>query len=294
MIKNFLETKTGRNFLIGLALFTVVVVSLLGYSLLTNRPNQTTASEKDKTTETQESKEVTGQYNATMYSGKWYSNREDEMTLDLEKDGTYQASSWLTDGKYYLVDNGVLVFEGKDGSTRKLKLQTRMGTTILSLKEDKKEIYFYPNEDVKAKMEAEITEQSEAAQQVISQAWLDILKQGTWENSNSKRTFKLEFTDDTITQTKIEEGEKDEKITYHYRIVTMDLNQDGAIFTIQKMDEKDRKEEVSFSVKENGSKYLLNGDPGSFNWITIYEKVYLDVTPTQDGTTKEEATKKQT
>ena len=143
-------------------------------------------------------------------------------------------------------------------------------------------------------MEAEITEQSEAAQQVISQAWLDILKQGTWENSNSKRTFKLEFTDDTITQTKIEEGEKDEKITYHYRIVTMDLNQDGAIFTIQKMDEKDRKEEVSFSVKENGSKYLLNGDPGSFNWITIYEKEYQNVTPTQDGTTKEEATKKQT
>jgi hypothetical protein len=292
MIKNFLETKTGRNFLVGIAIFTVVVVSLLGYSLLTNKPNQTKASEKIKTTQTQESKEVTGQYNATMYSGKWYSNRQDEMTLDLEKDGTYKASSWLTDGKYYLVDKGILVLEGKDGSTRRLKLQTRMGTTILSLKEDKEETYFYPNEDVKAKMEAEITEQSEAAQQVISQAWLDILQQKSWENSNSKRTFKLEFTDDTITQTKIEEGEKDEKITYQYRIVTMDLNQDGAIFIIQKLDEKGQKEETSFSVKENGSKYVLSGDPGSFNWITIYEKEYQDVTPTQDGTTREEATKK--
>lgn len=294
MIKNFLETKAGRNILVVLGLFTIVVVGLLGYALLTNKPNQTETSVKDKTEATDGDKEVTGQYNATMYSGKWYSNRKDEMTLDLETDGTYKASSWLTDGKYYLIDNGVLVLEDKEGTTRKLKLQTRMGTTVLYLKEDKKDTYFYPNEEVKAKMEEEITEQAEAAQQVISQAWLDILEQGAWENSNSKRTFKLEFTDDTITQTKIEEGEKDEKLTYQYRVVTMDLDQDGATFIIQKLDDRGNKEEVSFSVRENGSKYVLSGDPGSFNWITLYEKEYEDVTPTQDGTTREEATKKQT
>lgn len=294
MLKNFLETKTGRNFLIGIGLFTVVVVGLLGYSLLTNKPNQGETSAKDKTENTKTNKDVAGQYSATMYSGKWYSNREDEMILDLETDGTYSASSWLSNGTYYLVDNGVLVLEDKEGTKKKLQLQTRMGTTILHLNEDKEDVYFYPNEEVKAKMEEEITEQSEAAQQVISQAWLDILQQGKWENTNAKRTFTLEFTDDTITQTKIEDGEKDVKISYQYRVVTMDLNQDGATFIIQKLDEREKKEEVTFSVKENGSKYSLNGDPGSFNWITLYEKEYKEVTPTQDGTTREVATKKQT
>ncbi|EOB2432677.1 hypothetical protein ACIL4J_002909, partial [Enterococcus hirae] len=73
---------------------------------------------------------------------------------------------------------------------------------------------------------------------------------------------------------------------------TNNPDQDGAVFVITKIDDNGRKEEVSFSIGEKGSKYALRGDPGSFNWITIYEKEYEAVSPTQDGTTREEATKK--
>lgn len=124
------------------------------------------------------------------------------MVLELKTDGTYRASSWLAAGKYYLVDNGYLVLEDKEGTMKKLKLQSRMGSTIFYLKEDKEEIYFYPNEEVKVKMEEEITEQAEAAQQVISQAWLDVLQQGAWENTNTDRTFTLEFKDGKLIQKK--------------------------------------------------------------------------------------------
>lgn len=292
MIKNFLETKTGRNFLIGVTVFFVVVLGLTSYSLFANTANREETTKKGQTEETAESKERLGEYSATTYSGKWYSNRSDEMVLELKTDGTYRASSWLAAGKYYLVDNGYLVLEDKEGTMKKLKLQSRMGSTIFYLKEDKEEIYFYPNEEVKAKMEEEITEQAEAAQQVISQAWLDVLQQGAWENTNTDRTFTLEFKDGKLIQKKIEEDKTVNELTYDYRVVTVNPDQDGAVFVITKIDDNGRKEEVSFSIGEKGSKYALRGDPGSFNWITIYEKEYEAVSPTQDGTTREEATKK--
>lgn len=292
MIKNFLETKTGRNFLIGVTVFFVVVLGLTSYSLFSNTANREETNKKGQTEETAESKERLGEYSATTYSGKWYSNRSDEMVLELKTDGIYRASSWLAAGKYYLVDNGYLVLEDKEGTMKKLKLQSRMGSTIFYLKEDKEEIYFYPNEEVKVKMEEEITEQAEAAQQVISQAWLDVLQQGAWENTNTDRTFTLEFKDGKLIQKKIEEDKTVNELTYDYRVVTVNPDQDGAVFVITKIDDNGRKEEVSFSIGEKGSKYALRGDPGSFNWITIYEKEYEAVSPTQDGTTREEATKK--
>jgi len=129
MIKNFLETKTGRNFLIGVTVFFVVVLGLTSYSLFSNTANREETTKKGQTEETAESKERLGEYSATTYSGKWYSNRSDEMVLELKTDGTYRASSWLAAGKYYLVDNGYLVLEDKEGTMKKLKLQSRMGST---------------------------------------------------------------------------------------------------------------------------------------------------------------------
>lgn len=77
-----------------------------------------------------------------------------------------------------------------------------MGSTVMYLKEDEEEIYLYPNEEVKEKMETEISEQAEAAQQVVSQMWMDILQQGEWENKTDKRTFTLTFKDDEFIQKK--------------------------------------------------------------------------------------------
>lgn len=78
MIKNFLETKTGRNFLIGVTVFFVVVLGLTSYSLFSNTANREETTKKGQTEETAESKERLGEYSATTYSGKWYSNRSDE------------------------------------------------------------------------------------------------------------------------------------------------------------------------------------------------------------------------
>lgn len=196
-----METKAGKRIAAGFAVFVVVVIGTIIYAFMTKEPEPTSTNE-DNIEKTQESSEVRGQYDATPYSGKWYSNRTDEMTIELKTDGTYQASAWLSKGTYHLIDNGVVVLEDKEGKKKKFKLQTKMGSTVMYLKEDEEEIYLYPNEEVKEKMETEISEQAEAAQQVVSQMWMDILQQGEWENKTDKRTFTLTFKDDEFIQKK--------------------------------------------------------------------------------------------
>lgn len=294
MINNFLETKAGKRIAAGIAVFIVVVIGAILYAFMTKEPEPASANNKDNAEKTQESSEVRGQYDATPYSGKWYSNRADEMTIELKTDGTYQATDWLSKGTYYLVDNGVMVLEDTEGKTKKFKLQTKMGSTVMYLKEDEEEIYLYPNEEVKEKMETEISEQAEAAQQVISQMWMDILQQEKWENKTDKRTFTLTFKDDEFIQKKIEQGKNEEEVTYKYRIVSMDYEQSNAIFVMSRTDSHNQKQEVVFKIKEEGSKYILLGNPGTFDWITTFEKSYATVTPTQDGTTRSDTVKKTT
>lgn len=294
MINNFLETKAGKRIAAGFAVFVVVVIGAIIYAFMTKEPESASANNEDKTGKTKESSEVRGQYDATPYSGKWYSNRTDEITIELKTDGTYQATAWLSKGTYHLIDNGVMVLEDKEGKTKKFKLQTKMGSTVMYLKEDKEEIYLYPNEEVKEKMETEISEQAEAAQQVVSQMWMDILQQEEWENKTDKRTFTLTFKDDEFIQKKIEQGKKEEEITYKYRIVSIDYEQSSAVFVMSRTDSHDQKQDVVFKIKEEGSKYILLGNPGTFDWITTFEKSYAAVTPTQDGTTRSDTVKKTT
>ena len=130
MINNFLETKAGKRIAAGFAVFVVVVIGTIIYAFMTKEPEPTSTNE-DNIEKTQESSEVRGQYDATPYSGKWYSNRTDEMTIELKTDGTYQASAWLSKGTYHLIDNGVVVLEDKEGKKKKFKLQTKMGSTCL-------------------------------------------------------------------------------------------------------------------------------------------------------------------
>lgn len=117
MLKNFLETKAGRNIIIGLAVLIVVVITLVTYSLMSGKPKET-AQANDKTEQTQESKETIGRYNGTIYSGTWYSNRSDDMYIELDADGTYWASSWIPKGEYYLKDQNIMVLEAEDGKTK--------------------------------------------------------------------------------------------------------------------------------------------------------------------------------
>ena len=66
--------------------------------------------------------------------------------------------------------------------------------------------------------------------------WMDILMQGTWENTNNSRSFTLKFGEDTFTQKKIEEGRSDEEVTFEYRIVSFDTDHEGANFVVNRTD----------------------------------------------------------
>lgn len=207
MLKNFLETESGKKIIIGLGLFVVVVAGLVGYSLM-NTTQANTDQSADSTTEEQATTESRDRFNATIYSGTWYSNLPDDTEIELATDGTYKVSSdWFESGIYYLNTSGQVVLENDNKQTKEFALQTKMGNTILYREEDGEDLYLYPTEEVKAQLEAEISEQIEAAQRAVSQMWMDILMQGTWENTNNNRSFTLVFGEDTFTQKKIEEAE---------------------------------------------------------------------------------------
>ncbi|OTP06968.1 hypothetical protein A5844_002674 [Enterococcus sp. 10A9_DIV0425] len=289
MIKNFLETKSGRKIAAGLGIFLVAVFGLIVYAVLTT-DNGTDATEKNE--KQPQVEEVKGHYSATIYSGTWYSNRSDDLKIELNKDGTYRASTdWFGPGKYYLIEGGKLVLENKKEETKEFSLQTRRGSTIFYLKEGKEEIYLYPTEEIRDKLEAELTEQVEAAEKAVTQKWMDILQQGTWKDENDKRTFTLSFREDEYTQKKIENDKKDEERKFTYRIISVSTEQDGASFVVSRIDESDVQQEITFRIVEEGSKYKLIGTAGSFVWNTYFEKNYEEVELTQDGTTRSDTTK---
>ena len=289
MIKNFLETKSGRKIAAGLGIFLVAVFGLIVYAVLTT-DNGTDATEKNE--KQPQVEEVKGHYSATIYSGTWYSNRSDDLKIELNKDGTYRASTdWFGPGKYYLIEGGKLVLENKKEETKEFSLQTRRGSTIFYLKEGKEEIYLYPTEEIRDKLEAELTEQVEAAEKAVTQKWMDILQQGTWKDENDKRTFTLSFKEDEYTQKKIENDKKDEERKFTYRIISVSTEQDGASFVVSRIDESDVQQEITFRIVEEGSKYKLIGTAGSFVWNTYFEKNYEEVELTQDGTTRSDTTK---
>ena len=109
-----------------------------------------------------------------------------------------------------------------------------------------------------------------------------------------KRTFTLTFKDDEFIQKKkIEQGKKEEEVTYKYRIVSIDYEQSSAVFVMSRTDSHDQKQDVVFKIKEEGSKYILLGNPGTLTG-SLPLKSYAAVTPTQDGTTRSDTVKKTT
>lgn len=295
MIKNFLETKAGRNMAIGLGILAVLVLAIVGYSLMNRGTDTENATNDSQREETNQSSETRGQYSGTLYSGKWYSNRSDDMTIELDSDGTYWATSWIERGKYYMTGTSTMVLEDEKGEKKEFQLQQRMGSTIMYRKEDDEEIFLYPNEEIKEKMEAEDAEQIESAENAVNQMWSDVLQKGKWEDVNAQRTFTLEFKEKEYIQTKIEgEEDKKEEVRYKYTIKSIVTEREGATFTLSRVDSNDKQDEITFKITEEGSKYILAGRTGTFMWHSYYEKKYEDVTLTQDGTTREDAPQKTT
>lgn len=293
MLKNFLETESGKKIIIGLGLFVAVVAGLVGYSLM-NTAQENTGKSTDSTTEEQATTESRDRFNATIYSGTWYSNLPDDTEIVLATDGTYKVSSdWFESGTYYLNTSGQVVLENDNKHTKEFALQTKMGNTILYREDDGEDVYLYPTEEVKAQLEAEISEQIEAAQRAVSQMWMDILMQGTWENTNNSRSFTLEFGEDTFTQKKIEEGRSDEEVTFEYRIVSFDTDHEGANFVVNRTDSGNLQKTITFRITEEANQYRLLGNEGSFQWNTLFEKPYESVQMTQDGTSRSDTSRTQ-
>jgi len=59
MLKNFLETESGKKIIIGLGLFVAVVAGLVGYSLM-NTAQENTGKSTDSTTENRYAKRRVG------------------------------------------------------------------------------------------------------------------------------------------------------------------------------------------------------------------------------------------
>ena len=62
--------------------------------------------------------------------GTWYSDRDDQSKLTLNKDSTYSDGTWLTSGNYTLDGNKLTLTSALDG-TITLLIQTENGKTVL-------------------------------------------------------------------------------------------------------------------------------------------------------------------
>lgn len=62
--------------------------------------------------------------------GTWYSDRDDEAVLVLDKDGTYSDGQWLTSGSYTVDDSPIILTSTFDGQN-KLTIQMETGEKTL-------------------------------------------------------------------------------------------------------------------------------------------------------------------
>ncbi len=73
---------------------------------------------------------VTGCGAGSSLVGTWYSDRNDQSTLILDKDGTYNNGTWLTNGDYTSDGSEITLTSTLDGTTT-LLIKTENGKTVL-------------------------------------------------------------------------------------------------------------------------------------------------------------------
>mgnify|MGYP005982603585 CR=1 FL=1 len=291
MFKNLTETKQGKRLLYGLGMILLVVVSVVIYSFFAPNGETGQASTSGGSTEGSTEETVFGQYSGQAYSGRWYSSREDKMLVDLNADGTYRTNStWLADGMYYLTGQNIMVFEDNQGEKKEFQLQTRMGNTVMYLREEDEEIFLYPSQQLKEQMEAEDSQQLEAAQEVINQAWTDVLTQGKWETFTSGFVYTISFSENEFVQEKIDRtDDSKETVTFSYRIASMVGEGNGVRIVMNRVDERDRMRDITFTIIEENGIYRLSGTPGTFTWNSSFETKAEEIELTQSGLTREDA-----
>lgn len=291
MLKNLLETKEGKRLTILIVLaffFAVGVLILFSFSDGTSKELATQDSKIQKSIKDVTSSSEYAKKNAVVYQGTWYSNRSDNMIVELKSDGSYTASVWLSKGTYSLNGDTMVLKDERKGS-KKFKLQTKSGQTIMFLNEDNEEIYLYPNEDLLKESENQQEEIDDDLSNLVNQKWSDILYQNSWESKTGNTKFNITFYQDKYVQTKEESDGKKESYTFEYRIISQEVEEEKSTYKISRTSETGEVDEVTFTVSEGDSTYELAGNTGTFLWVPSYEKLKSEVQLTQDGTTKEDA-----
>ncbi len=285
MLKNFLETKQGKR------LFTIVVLLIIGIIgavifILSSSDNDR-RTEESTIESTVSSVEQQRTNRAAVYSGKWYSDREDEMVIELLEDGTFRASTWLTKGTYRFDQKEQIILEDEQIGEVAFDLKMKHGRTIMQTIDEEKEFFLYPDKKLMDKVLDENVQQEAVVEDLIYQKWLDVLTQGEWEKESSNTEYTLSFSKDSYKQEKKTESEETEVQEKDYVITSLETDEDSCLFVIDLLGETN--ETIKFRITESETIYELNATPGTFKWQSSYQKLISEVDLTQDGTQKSEA-----
>lgn len=128
-------------------------------------------------------------------AGTWYSDRDDQSVLTLNKDGTYSDGTWITNGNYTSDGSKITLTSTLDG-TKMLLIQTVDGKTVLFYDNEQYSHTYYSNAEAaqtarEARQTAELvaaTEQAAKEQKTLQRALV-----GYWYNATSDP---IEFTAD--------------------------------------------------------------------------------------------------
>lgn len=182
---------------------------------------------------------VTGCGAGSSIVGTWYSDRDDEAALVLNKDGTYSDGQWITNGNY-TVDGSTVILTGTIDGQNKLTIQTESGkTTLFFGNESYSHTYYGSAEAAKTAREArQAAEQSAAEEQAAKEREaLQTALVGYWYNMSS---YPVEFTADG-TYISYPQGEQQES---QYEVVS------GSMLSVTAAD--GTKQEVPAEVNGDG------------------------------------------
>ncbi|MBE9897091.1 hypothetical protein G8C15_17340 [Enterococcus casseliflavus] len=287
MIKNLLETKQGKYIFLVTVLLIVIIFGVLVILFRNDKLETTDTSFVEEYVSSEQQNEIK---RGTVYAGIWYSNREDEMIVELLDNGTFRASTWLSQGSYHFNNNNkqIILMDDIMGEIY-FNLQTKLGRTIMQTVFEEKEIFLYPDKEL-MKKELEITDyQDIVVENLVYQKWIDVLKQGNWEKHSSEVKYTLNFFDGKYVQQKQVGDFEAEVHEEKFVIVSQEVEDDSCLFIISLIGES--KKDIQFRVTENELVYELTSTPGSFMWQSRFEVLVSSIELTQDGAQKIDAEK---
>lgn len=286
MIKNLLETKQGKYlFAATVLLVTFLIVST---SIILNKPVKKETIE-DTILYHVDVEEQNKIDRSKIYSGIWYSDRDDEMIIEFLDNGTYRADKTLSKGSYMLNEHQQVILHDEEWGEIALDLETKLGRTIMLTSLNDESFYLYPDNDFMKEVLENYSHQDIVTENIVYQKWLDILNQGEWKITSSEIEYSLEFFNDYYVQEKKTKDGEEEIIEVKFNLISQEIDGNSCLFIINLFERSSQN--IQFRITESELVYELTSTPGSFLWQTSFEKLINDVELTQDGNTKADAQK---